>query len=374
MPQESSEAKLQPGQAADVEALLGPYDHRHPYYIVAPKYVGTSAGIRALYMLCRALNSRGESAYMVDIGLGGPPGPFIGPDLAVPQISESMAKTHTHRGRVPIVVYPETIRGNPLDATCPVRYILNYPGLLGGPDQFNPDEMLWAYSGVLGRAAGTANVMCIPASDPRIWTPDPTVQERDLRLVYAPKLRMLGGQVADHGRVIEIQRGVPSRPALRELLRRAEVIYVYENSAIAIEAMLTGCPVIFMENEHFTEPILGDELGWNGMVWGDFPGAIGQARESIPEGRRRYLELFAAFGKQLDLFVESTQLAADASAPPLYHYSNTTAIVDNEVLNAILVSRTWRYTNWTRSASYRLRQQREAKKSTSQIIRPARNR
>ena len=36
-----------------------------PYYIVAPSYIGTSAGVRALHLLCHSLNVSGRSAYLL---------------------------------------------------------------------------------------------------------------------------------------------------------------------------------------------------------------------------------------------------------------------------------------------------------------------
>ena len=38
---------------------------RHPYYIVAPGWTRTSAGIRVLHRLCHALNEAGERAFVL---------------------------------------------------------------------------------------------------------------------------------------------------------------------------------------------------------------------------------------------------------------------------------------------------------------------
>lgn len=295
---------------------------RHPYYIVAPKYVPNSAGIRVLYLLANALTRIGQSAYVVDVGLGGPPGAFQGTELHPPVLTPALAEHHTAAGVVPIVVYPETIEGNPLNAECVVRYILNFPGLLGGSTDFAHTDQVWAYSRVLGRAAGTANVLCMPVSDPREW---PRSHEpKDLSLLYAAKFRLFGGITADvPDDAVEITRHIPTGDGLAGLLRRGKALYLYENSALGIEAMLSGCPVAWMPNEHLREPILGDELGLNGFCMGSDPADIGRARESLDEGARRYRGLFPAFWEQLNRFVLSTQ---NAARPIKAHHLNIPAM------------------------------------------------
>ena len=37
---------------------------RHPYYVFAPDYVRTSAGIRVMHQICDTLNRLGEEAYL----------------------------------------------------------------------------------------------------------------------------------------------------------------------------------------------------------------------------------------------------------------------------------------------------------------------
>lgn len=303
-----------PGQPPH-RRLLG--DQGHPYYVVTPKYVANSAGIRSLFMLGRALNSAGRDAYLTDIGLGGPDGPFAG-DAAVPVLTADVAMRHVAGGRNPIVVYPEVVHGNPLRAGCVVRYVLNYPGLLFGPRGFAESEHVWAYSGVLGRAVGTSDVLSIPVCDPDWWVP--LDRPRTGSLVYAPKFRLLGGAPAhaQHAGALEIGRDGPESDPMRirSLLSGAELLYLYENSAIGIEAVLCGCPVVFMPNEHFTEAILADELGSDGFAWGPSDAEINRARATVGAARERYVRLFGRFWEDLDRFIETTQKAAESDSVP----------------------------------------------------------
>ena len=94
---------------------------KHPYIIVAPSYDHKSAGIRALYNLKNYLFYRG---YEVEI---------------------------TQRGTAPnnaIVIYPEIVIGNPLNAKTVVRYLLCFPGAIGGDGKFADTDLLFTYSSV----------------------------------------------------------------------------------------------------------------------------------------------------------------------------------------------------------------------------------
>lgn len=113
-----------------VPTPINPRVERAPYYIVAPRYIGTSAGIRALHLLCHWLNLKGERAFMalqyVELG------PNVSFDLQTPILTPEIVDYHYQQGLQPIVIYPEVVAGNPLEADCVVRWLLNFPGLLGG--------------------------------------------------------------------------------------------------------------------------------------------------------------------------------------------------------------------------------------------------
>ena len=211
-------------------------------------------------------------------------------------------------GAQPIVIYPETVHGNPLNAECVVRYVGNFPGLLGGPDAFPEGDSIWAFGRSLARAAGSEKVLTIPISDPRYWTPPRGEVARTEEIVYAPKFRLLGGIPKPHRGALEITRNQPTGLDLRRLLRRSKRLYLYENSALGTEAILCGCPVVWMPNPFLQAPALLDEFGWVGHTWGDDDAkGIRHATATVDVFRRKYIGLFHDFPGRLRTFIQETQ-------------------------------------------------------------------
>lgn len=285
----------------------------NPYYIVAPPYVRTSAGIRVLHLLCHSLNRLGHTAYVLIY----PAMPWrthqIGPDLMTPVLTNEVMKSHFERGLTPIMVYPETIAGNPFNSPCVVRYVLNFPGLLGGDKEYAPSELCFSYGEVLAaHTRDPKNILFLPATDTRTFYPPEKGQVRKGTCFYADKY-----QVAHKGKLfditkdsLEITRDKPHSQTPREIadiFRRSELFYVYENTALAIEAVLCGCPVVFLPNEHLTDMIALKELGNEGYAWGADEKEIARAKATVEQGAANYLKSYEAYWKALDVFVELTK-------------------------------------------------------------------
>lgn len=290
----------------------------HPYYVVAPPYLRTSAGIKVLHLLCDALNHLGCEAY-VAIHPGGLPNRIVSPALETPVLTKKIAARHFRERRTPIAVYPETVTGNPFKAPVVCRYVLNYPGLLGGDAAYGADELVYGYSHRLAAAADAADkVLFLPASDPAVFHPPTTRGERAGACFYAAKYRDYHGAnlfpVTDGA--FEITRDKPSSPSpeeIAELFRRSEVFYCYENTSLATEAAMCGCPAVFLPNEHLTEIIASEELGADGFAWGDAPEEVARARATVGSFYNHYLGVLDEFGAQLGRFVEDTQTRAGAT-------------------------------------------------------------
>lgn len=292
-------------------------DVRHPYYIVAPPYARTSAGARVMHLLCHSLNRRGQTAYiLLHPALPSRAGP-VAPDLLTPVVTPEVAQSHFERGLTPIMVYPEVISGNPFNAPCIVRYVLNFPGLLGGDTDYAPEELCFSYSKVLAETTRAPdNVLFLPATDTRIFRPAPEGRKRSGSCFYAYKYKAAhGGELFPVTKdSVEILRDGPAAQTPQEiaaLFQRSEVFYCYENTALALEAVLCGCPAVFLPNPHLTEMISLKELGPEGYAWGDNPNDIARARATVGQGAKNYLKTYAAYWRELDRFIELTHQHAE---------------------------------------------------------------
>lgn len=295
------------GSSVFLEAL------RHPYYIVAPRYIRTSAGVKVLHLLCHALNRMGERAYLI-VEPYYHPYFAINPDLITPVLTQRHIERHFEQGLTPITIYPETVAGNPYSAPFSVRYVLNYAGLLGGETTFTKIEYCISYSKAIADSLPDSHhTIFIPASDPNFFSPG--TAQREGACFYAGKFKYFhkGRTLAITDGATEITRDRPDSQTpeqIRDLFRRSELFYCYENSALAIEAILCGCPVVFLPNEHFTELIGKEELGGLGYAWGTDPIDITRAKATVAQGHQRFLTLYAEAENAIREFVAETQTAA----------------------------------------------------------------
>lgn len=293
---------------------------RAPYYIVAPTYTRFSAGVRCLHLLCHWLNRQGERAYIV---------PFfaedespINIDLLTPLLTTEIIEHHYTMGVSPIVVYPEVITGNPLEADCVVRWVLNFPGLLGGDKHYTDNETIFCYSKVLAEAVGCdEKILHLPVINTEVFKPNATARTRKGSAVYIGKY-----QSVHHGEIFGVpddaikifnlgHQDTQTPEEIANIFRSVEVFYVFENTALAMEAILCGCPVVCMVNEWFDKPISLNEFGMDGIAWGNSQDEVKRAFESVEKGSKNYEKLADQFFIQLKEFIELSQTKA-----ALYQY------------------------------------------------------
>lgn len=300
------------------EKLLFRSKHNHPYYISAPPWLRTSAGIRGLYLLCHALNRMGYEAYIMNSPYGEFRHGWTTSELLAPMLDRKQAQVHFTERRTPIQVYSETISGNPLQAPVVARWVMNFPGLLGGDKAYDPAEICFGYCQELAAAGGNPDqVLHMPTIDTDIFFPPTKPVQRKGGCFFASKYKNV-----HHGKLFpitksctEITRDLPDSPSsceVAELLRRSEVFYTYENTALATEAVLCGCPAVFLPNPHLTEIIARKELGPEGYAWGMDPEEIARAKATVNQGAINYLKTYDLFWTQLNQFVAITQERARA--------------------------------------------------------------
>ncbi len=269
------------------------------FYIVAPKYIRTSAGIRLLYELCVMLNELGHEAWMVvspvvriwQLRFWAPKESPSNPDESAsiphaPILTHAQVKKHKQKNLKPYIIYSETIRGNPLRGCRIIRYLLNFPGLLDGPKNFSKKEFIISYSQEIQASyPKSKDVLLIPSLNKKAFWFSGN-EERDITCYYSAKYEKFGYQVFGLPKgCIEISRDKPDAPnqeQIGDLLRRSKVLYVFENSHIMTEAIMCGCPVVPMFNPFFEKIIGTDFFTSNGIAVSDKPEDLEKARQAIP--------------------------------------------------------------------------------------------
>ena len=219
---------------------------KHPYIIVAPSYDHKSAGIRALYNLKNYLFYRG---YEVEI---------------------------TQRGTAPnnaIVIYPEIVIGNPLNAKTVVRYLLCFPGAIGGDGKFADTDLLFTYSSVYSPGSPVLTIPVIGDFFRNEGRP------RKGNCFWVGKGKNIP-RIPETDGLIEVTYDWPkTRKGLATFLNTIDTFYSYDAfSALNAEAELCGCKVVII------------------------PGATNTVS---------YKDQIADFESQLDFFISSTQQEAD---------------------------------------------------------------
>ena len=280
------------------------YD-RNPYYIFAPEYVEHSSGCLVLHFLCHALNISGEEAYLITKG--------ISPRLRTPQLTPAIQEIHRQGCKVPIAVYPEVISGNPFGSKVVVRFMLNTPGLLGGESSYPSSDILFAYRRQFLPPTMEAHDLFLPASNLSLFNYT-GVKEGDRKscCFYANKYLKNGGNLfkETHG-LVEISHRFPrTLSELAEVFRSSKFMYSYEPSEACAQAMLCGCPVVYLPNPWMTERPAVELIGDNGSAWGNSEEQICHAKATIGNVFKIYEALSQKSDEQIANFVLITQGAA----------------------------------------------------------------
>lgn len=148
---------MNPPQAADAKAAP---TSRPAFVVYSPPYDERWGGIMVLHAFTSALRRAGVDAYLwygdAPVRVRGIPRWIA--RRARDRLLALTGRRHAHlrnpdvaphatwwRPKDPIVVYSETVAGNPLKARRVVRWFLNKPGRLSGTIEFGPGELYFYY-------------------------------------------------------------------------------------------------------------------------------------------------------------------------------------------------------------------------------------
>lgn len=260
---------------------------QRPYFIYTPSYTDKSSGVKTLHLLCHALNEVGQTAYIIpDNGNLFATNPVLNTPLLQPQHQNFYAQNLD-----PIVIYPDIVIGNPLNAKHVVRYLLAPRGAYGGDSVFPDTDQIW------GALPSIANrVLRLPVCDSNIFYNSNT--SRLGSCFYSHKYQMYGHALLDMPDGCEPLQGTQEQIA--DILRKKEVCYLYEVSSILTEAALCGCPVVLMRTAYFNTVDPTCMMG--NVKWSDGE-IVKECVDYLPEYQREVDD----FHKQIGIFIQKTQ-------------------------------------------------------------------
>lgn len=284
-----------------------------PYYIFALDYIQQSAGIRALHYLCHALNESGLEAYVT--------ARVTAPQLRTPILNAEIMMQHRATSRLPIMVYPEIVAGDPLAAGgIVVRWLLNKPGHIAGDAFFSENDLIFAYDKNYLSVEISGEILHIPTYDLSIFNNDhnPCDETREYVCFYAHKYLDKGGLLTEHTKnALSLCKDQKlTHREIADILRRSKLLYVYEPTALVVEALLCGCPVSIIETD-YSRSHMGDYSSstGTGLIVGDSPESVARAKREVKQYRTLHEEgALKEAWVQLDRFIVLTQNAVNACA------------------------------------------------------------
>jgi len=279
--------------------------HNKEFYLFAPPYKRASAGVTVIHMLCDQLNRHGYPAYMVPdyryFGKFGYSNFSSKNSLICPVVSRLELERSLSEKKIPIIIYPETISGNPLNAKNIVRYLLYYNGALqSAVDALAniENEGLLYYTNDIRRSLGDfpdrakfESRLTMPVQDPSLYQPL-HIGDRVKEYYYAEKfIHVHKGNVPNVivERATRITRDGGDSPTPEQLVKvisEAKVLHVFEDTALSYEALLAGCVVNYHPSGIFNnveKSTTIDELGVVGTISSYLPNAeeIKKAQDQV---------------------------------------------------------------------------------------------
>ena len=207
------------------------------YIIMAPPYAKNN-GIKVHYLLYSHLRARGQK-----VRICAPPPHQEGFDYIEPEEITAEVRKNS------IAVYSEIIWGNPLHMDSVVRYVLYYPGVIGGSKEYDPSEFIVTYHPDFYPSAFKLTIPCI---DTTVFYDDHSEKKQDCYFVHKyGKFR----EVPELEGAVEINMQYPAtQKELADLLRTTKTLYSFDpHTVVAAEATRCGAKVKFITPTGFMD-------------------------------------------------------------------------------------------------------------------------
>lgn len=205
------------------------------YIIYAPSY-RKSNGIKTLYKLYDMLNELGHKTYI----------------YCKEKHKGNYHYLYTikkHHRENAIIIYPESIKGNPLSFKNVVRWILYYPGYFGGNTVIDDNELVFTWQ----KEYYDAPVLQVPSIDKAVFYNDPAIK-KDLICYFVYKGNYFAEipQIKDAYRID--QNTPKDRNELIKILHRTHTLYSFDSHSILNdEALSCGAKVYLVTPEGLSE-------------------------------------------------------------------------------------------------------------------------
>lgn len=149
-----------------------------------------------------------------------------------------------------IVVYPESVKGNPLRFHNVVRWVLYFPGQIGdGEKKYHQSEQIFTW---MKEYYDNAPVLCFPFVDEKLFYNNGREKTENCYFTHkGGKFR----EVPEIAGFTEINMKYPeTKEKFAELLRKTKVLYSYDRfSAVLDEAMACGAQVKIIEKDRIID-------------------------------------------------------------------------------------------------------------------------
>ena len=273
---------------------------KHPYYIATADYDGNQIHIRQLHQLCHELNNRGFEAFLWGART-------LNGHLWTPQLSLEQRAAHYKAGKKPVWIHlalDKILRQQAhwTLAYTPEIHAGEKPQLGKGRIEFAQGE----------NSPSISLPLALPWVDAATFSPA-TAPGEGPALVYADKYLKAGG-ILQEGHAELVNLGASSDVHVKaedraKALRSASMIYCYEAGVISTEALLCGCPVVYIQNDRTLA--LPATSPWLSLAtaWGEDPAELLKARSELPHYQAQYVANFSDGAAELDQFIEVTQQA-----------------------------------------------------------------
>jgi len=223
------------------------------YFIVTPSYSTSSAGVKLLHMLCHALNQNGKHAKLIftttkEIYYGN--ANCVCPELKTPPAIQGVDIIDDNS----IVIYPEVVTDNPLNAKNVVRYFLYYDSkIMGKKVEVGARDFTISYSKQFYPTAHYT--LFSPQFNPIFNTLNTKpLKDRQLDITYIGKGNLYGNTSVIKNSLY-IDRNWPAgQEQLSILLKQTRFFYTWDSVTSMIpEAVLCGAMPVFLRFDPIDE-------------------------------------------------------------------------------------------------------------------------